>query len=67
MTTRLEGPLRREVEIDGAPWTLTIDPDGMKLAPKGRRKGVELRWPDLVSGDAALAAALRGSVEALPR
>lgn len=67
MTTRLDGPLRREVDIQGQSYTLTIDPDGLRLVPKGRRKGLELRWVDLVSGDAALAAALQGSLATLGR
>ena len=62
--TRLDKPLRRELEIDGRTYTLTIDPAGLKLTQKGRRKGVELTWQDLVSGDAALAAALQASLAA---
>ncbi|TWI04488.1 hypothetical protein IP90_00618 [Luteimonas cucumeris] len=62
--TRLDKPLRREVVVGDQPYTLTIDPDGLKLVEKGRRKGVELRWIDLVNGDAALAAALQASVMA---
>jgi hypothetical protein len=42
---------------------LVIDPDGMKLTEKGRRRGVGLRWEDILSGDAGLAAALQASVE----
>ena len=61
--TPLDKPLRREVMIDDAPYTLTLDPDGLKLVPKGKRKGLELRWVDLVSGDAALAPALPASRE----
>lgn len=64
MTTKLDKPLRREVEIDDRLYTLTVDPDGLRLVEKGHRKGQELRWRDLVSGDAALAAALAAS---LPR
>jgi len=60
--TRLDKPLRRALEIDDKAWTLTIDPDGMKLTEKGKRKGIELRWTELVSGDAGLAAALQASV-----
>jgi len=67
MTTKLEGPLRREIDIQGEAYTLTIDADGLKLVPKGRRKGLELQWTALVSGDAALAAALQGSLETLRR
>ena len=66
MTTRLEGPLRREVDIDGAAYTLTITPEGMALVPKGRRKGYELAWRALVSGDAALATALNASLTVRP-
>lgn len=67
MTTKLDGPLRREVDVKGQAYTLTVDPDGLRLVPKGRRKGLELRWADLVNGDAALAAALQGSLESLRR
>ncbi len=62
MTTKLDTPLRRELEIDGKLYTLTIDAVGLKLVEKGRRKGDELRWKDIVSGDAALAAALSASL-----
>ena len=64
MTTRLEGPLKREIDVDGVPYTLTITPDGMTLTLKGRRKGFEVRWRDLVSGEAALATALNASLTA---
>lgn len=62
--TPLDKPLRRELEIDGTTYTLTIDPDGLKLTEKGRRKGLALRWSELVSGDAALATALQASLTA---
>jgi hypothetical protein len=42
---------------------LTIDPNGMKLVPKGKRKGQEISWKALVSGEAALAKALNASLE----
>jgi len=63
MATRLRGPLKRELEIDGTLYTLTLTPEGLKLAEKGHRKGQELRWEDLIAGDAALAAALTASLE----
>jgi hypothetical protein len=63
MTTKLEKELRREIEIDGKPYTLTLGPDGMKLTEKGRRKGQELKWKDLISGDTALATALNASLD----
>lgn len=62
MTTKLEKSLRREVKIDGKAWVVTITPEGLKLTLKGRRKGIELAWRDLVSGEAALAHALNASL-----
>jgi hypothetical protein len=64
--TKLDGTLRREISIDGQPFTLAISPEGLKLTPKGRRKGHELLWKDIVSGQAALAAALSASVREGP-
>ncbi|TKS54861.1 hypothetical protein E4582_08880 [Luteimonas yindakuii] len=60
--TPLDKPLRRELAIGEDIYTLTISPDGMKLVPKGKRKGLELAWVDLVSGDAAIATALQASL-----
>jgi len=63
MATKLQKSLKREIEIEGNAYMLTIDPDGLKLVIKGRRKGLELAWKEIVSGDAGLAAALNASVE----
>jgi hypothetical protein len=63
MATRLDKPLKREIEIAGKPYMLTIAPEGLKLVPKGKRKGHELSWAALVSGEAALAAALNASLQ----
>lgn len=63
MTTKLDKDLKREIVVKGEPYVLTISPQGLKLVPKGKRKGLELAWKDLVSGDAALAVALRASLE----
>jgi hypothetical protein len=62
MATKLEKPLRREVQIGEQPYMLTISPEGLKLVPKGKRNGLELSWTALVSGEAALATALNASV-----
>jgi len=61
MATKLEKALKREVQIGEQPYMLTIDPQGLKLVPKGKRNGLELAWSALVSGDAALATALSAS------
>jgi hypothetical protein len=63
MATRLDRPLKREIEVDGEPYTLTISPEGLRLVRKGRRKGHELGWRELVTGEAALAVALNASLE----
>ena len=62
MATKLEKALKRELVINGNAYMLTIDPDGLKLVEKGRRKGIELAWKDIVSGEAGLAAALNASL-----
>ena len=63
MATKLDKPLKREIQIDGKPYMLTITPEGLKLVPKGHRKGQELTWSALVSGEAALATALNASLQ----
>lgn len=60
--TLLDKSLRREITIDGKAYTLVLDPLGLKLMPKGHRKGVELLWKDIANGDAAIASALRASL-----
>jgi hypothetical protein len=62
LATKLESPLKRELIVLGKPYTLVVSPDGVALTPKGKRKGYELAWVDLVSGDAALAVALNASL-----
>jgi hypothetical protein len=63
MATRLQKPLRREILVKRSSFIVTISPEGLKLTAKGKRKGIELAWVDLVSGDAALATALNASLE----
>ena len=63
MTTKLEKPLKRELDVAGETHIVTISPEGLKIVPKGKRKGLELAWKDLVSGEAALAVALNASLK----
>ncbi len=58
MATKLDKSLKRELDIDGKLYTLTISPQGLLLTEKGHRKGRELSWKNLLGDDAALAAAL---------
>lgn len=66
MATRLDKPIKRELEIDGRTYMVTVSPEGVKVVEKGKRKGHELSWSALISGDAALAAGLQASLDALP-
>ena len=63
MATKLDKHLKREIDIEGQPFMLTISPEGLKLVPKGKRNGLEIGWKDLVSGDAALATALNAALK----
>jgi hypothetical protein len=62
MATKLEKTLKREITVRGKPFVVSLSPEGLKLVGKGRRKGLELSWEDLTSGEAALASALNASV-----
>jgi hypothetical protein len=62
MATKLNKQLKREIDVEGKPFMVTLSPDGLKLTEKGKRLGRELTWKDLLSGDAALSAALNASV-----
>lgn len=61
MTTKLNSAFKRELDVNGEKYTITLSPDGFKLVQKGKRKGVELQWAALVNGEAALATALNAS------
>jgi hypothetical protein len=63
MITKLEKTLRRQINVSGKSYIVTLAPDGLKLTVKGRRKGQELAWADLVSGEAAMAVALNASLQ----
>ena len=65
MATKLEKALKRELDIDGKPYTITISPEGVKVVEKGKRNGQELSWRSIVSGDAKLAEDLTLSVDAM--
>jgi len=47
MPTKLEKTVKREIEIDGQPFTVAISPDGLKITQKGFRKGQEVTWREL--------------------
>ena len=48
MSTKLEKPLRRELEIDGERYTLVVAPDGLRLTKKRFRSGLAMSWKALI-------------------
>ena len=54
MATRLEKTIKRELELDGKLYMVSVSPEGVKIVPKGRRKGYEMSWETLLSGEAEL-------------
>jgi len=64
MTTKLDKPIKRELEHAGVLYTVTISPDGIRVVEKGKRKGRDVSWATIISGDAELNEALRISVDA---
>ena len=62
MTTTLDKPLRREIDVEGQAYTVVLDAQGIKITRKAHRRGIELKWSDMINGDAAVAAALNASV-----
>jgi hypothetical protein len=64
MPTKLEKTIKRELDLGGQLYTVTISPEGIKITPKGGRKGREISWQELVSGDAELRRDLNVSVDA---
>jgi hypothetical protein len=68
VVTVLAKELKRQVTVDGVDYTVAVDPDGFRLTGKGKRRPqVELRWRDLLSGDAAMAVALNASLMKNPQ
>ena len=50
MATKLDKAIKRELEIDGQLYTVIMSPEGLKITPKGGRKGTELSWRSLMGG-----------------
>lgn len=62
--TPLDKPIKRELLLGVDAYTVTISPEGIRIVPKGKRRGHELSWESIVSGDAALDSQLRRSLVA---
>jgi hypothetical protein len=64
MAAKLDKAIKRELDLDGEQYTVTISPEGVRIVPKGRRKGHEITWQTILSGDAELTQQLRISLDA---
>jgi hypothetical protein len=67
VTTKLDSPIKRELKLGKELYTVIMSPEGVKIALKGRRKGREISWETLLSGDAELTQQLKMSVDAFGR
>ena len=47
MATKLDKTIRREIEIDGEPFTIAVSPEGLRLTKKRFRSGVSISWKSL--------------------
>jgi len=65
MAVKLEKTIKRELTLEGRTYTIAIAPEGVKVTEKGKRKGREISWRAIVSGDAQLAEDLKVSLDAL--
>ncbi len=55
MATKLSKQLKREIEVDGRPYMVTLSPDGVKLTEKGKRLGREHSWKELIGSEGGAA------------
>ena len=49
MVTKLDKPIKREIEVDGKAYTATISAEGIKLVEKRHRKGKFVTWTGLIA------------------
>jgi hypothetical protein len=62
MATKLNKQLKREIDVDGKPYMVTLSPEGVKLTEKGKRLGREHSWKELLGAeDAATATSASGA------
>lgn len=48
MATKLDKTIKREIDLDGQAYMVTITPEGVKLTQKGFRKGKGMNWRTLL-------------------
>ena len=67
MATKLDKSIKRELDLNGKTYTITIAPDGVKVVEKGKRNGPHVTWASIVNGDTALNENLNISLDATRR
>jgi hypothetical protein len=65
MATKLDKAIKRELDHNGKLYTVVIAPEGIKVTEKGHRKGQEISWSSIISGDASLNEELKISIDAV--
>ena len=63
MATRLDKSIKRELALGGQLYTVSMSPEGVRIVAKGKRKGHEISWETLLSGDAELRRDLNMSLD----
>jgi hypothetical protein len=63
VATKLDKQLKREIDVNGVAFMVTLTPEGLKVVQKGRRNGPELTWEQIVRGDVTLTQDLKDSVD----
>jgi hypothetical protein len=56
MATKLNKQLKREIDVDGKPYMVTLSPEGVKLTEKGKRLGREHSWKELLGSEGSASA-----------
>ena len=49
MPIPLDKTLKREIDIEGRPYSVTVGPRGVKVTAKGFRKGRALTWAEVLA------------------
>jgi hypothetical protein len=63
VATRLDKTIKRQLELGGQLYMVSMSPEGVRIVPKGKRKGHEISWETLLSGDAELRRDLNMSLD----
>ncbi len=62
MATRLDKTIKRELDLGGKIYTVSVSLQGIKIVPKGGRKGYEVSWEALLTGEVELRQDLHASL-----